>query len=282
MYKRGFTLIEIIITISIIAILAVVGFVQYQTFQKNIRLTTESEKLIQILQLARDNTVSSVGGQQYGVHIEEAQYTLFTGDTYDALSNDNHVHTLSDEIEIYSTELAGGGDDVVFERISGETAHSGHIFIRIKNTSKERSIGVESSGQIGEETSTAPADTRITDSRHLHFDLGWSMQGASTLTLEFDDFPNPDVTHDIDMSSFFNGTQTDFFWSDTVLVDGENQILEINTHALYTTDTTLSVHRNAGENTKPLIILIDGKRIVTYASDDSATVGPFGGTMEQQ
>jgi len=281
MLKRGFTLIEIIITISIIAILAAVAFVQYQTFQKSIELTTESEKLITTLQLARDNTISSEGGQQYGVHVESDKYTLFAGDTYSESANTNEVTELSDDIEIYSINIAGGSD-VIFERISGETTNSGSITLRIKNTNKERSLGIESSGQVGEEVSITLADTRITDTRHLHFNLGWSIQDASTLTLVFDNFPNPDVVQHIPMGPFFNADQTNFLWSETIDIDGEGQTLEINTHTLTGTDTELSIQRNNDKNTKPVTISIDTRDIVTYASDGTATVETFGGTLESQ
>jgi len=146
-------------------------------------------------------------------------------------------------------------------------------------------ISIHPSGVFGRQASVSQPGARITDSRHLHFDLGWSIQGADTLRLIFIDAINGNVQQDIAMADYFNAGQTDFFWQGTIDVYGEDQTLVVNTHLLNASDTLLSIHRNRELNTKEVnISIIQGlaKDIVSYQADGTASVGAFGGSMMYQ
>lgn len=84
------------------------------------------------------------------------------------------------------------------------------------------------------------------------------------------------------MSSYFNVGQTIFSWEDTIEVNGSNQALKIQTHNLTASDTELSIHRDGRYNDKAVTVEIDGQEIVSYAADGTATVGAYGGTLEEQ
>jgi len=76
-----------------------------------------------------------------------------------------------------------GGSDVVFNRLDGTTAEFGTISLRVKSdTSQILVLNIEASGSISTESEGSPATTNLTqDARHVHFDLGWSIQSATTL-----------------------------------------------------------------------------------------------------
>lgn len=123
------------------------------------------------------------------------------------------------------------------------------------------------------------------DSRHLEFDLedasdrGWTIRGSSTLRLVFHDPPNPDVTQNISMANYFNSGSTLFDWEGSVDVNGDTESLRVHTHYIDANDTTLSIHRDRGVNQKAVDISIDGKAIVSYAANGTATVGAWGGNI---
>lgn len=123
----------------------------------------------------------------------------------------------------------------------------------------------------------------ITDSRHLEFELldssgfGWSIQGATTLTLVFNDFPV--VTKNVAMASFFNASSTAFDWEEEIDVNGNAERIRVHTRYLDSNDTVLSIHRDKRFNDKGVDISIDAKSIVSYAPDGTPTVGGYGGNM---
>ena len=257
--QKGFTLIELLVVLAIIAVLITIALANFGTFGRQVDLDTTTQRVLSTLRLARNQTLASEGESQYGVHFEQAKYVLFKGDDY-ATSTDKKEYTLT-STEIYQINLTGGGSDVVFERVRGNTNSSGNIKVRlISEQTRSQTVLVNASGQVSLETSVSPTGTRITDTRHLHFDLGWSIQSATTLRLIFSDPPNPNVQNDIAMSSYFTGSPpTAFDWSGTVPVNGSDQVLRVHTHLLDATDTTLSVHRDRRYNNKALqIIIIDG------------------------
>lgn len=283
---QGFTLIELLVASAIIAILLLVALASYRIFTRQVDLETTSQRILSTLQVARNQTLASEDESVYSVHFETSKYVLFKGSTYDSSDPDNKDYDLGSS-EIYEINLAGG-DDVVFDRIRGSTANSGNIKLRlIADTSRSHTILINSLGQVSLEEQVTPTDTRISDHRHLHFDLGWSIQSSDTLRV---DFFSDGVVEDIPMAAFFNVGQTEFDWEGTIDVSGSEQTLRVHTHLLNVTDTTLSVHRDRQKNDKAVrIIFIDtdpspdvSRDVVSYTASGEATVGSFGGVMTPQ
>jgi len=281
--NKGFSLIELLISISVILFLIGMSIVSYRSFGKETELENTAQHVLATLKLSQTKTLASEDASPYGVHFENNQYILFKGDTYQATSPDNQTYQLSNHLEIYDIDLADGGNDIVFQRISGRVNQNGTTSLRIiSQPTKTRTITIRSSGQIELGASLAECCTtnRLSDSRHLHLILGWSIQGSTTLTLYFPDIP--EVTTNINMADYFNTEQTEFDWSGTIDVNGQNQELHIHTHFLDALETILCIHRDKDKNNKPLQVLIDGQDIVSYTTDGTATAGLWGGTMEIQ
>ena len=456
--KTGFTIIELLVVVATSAVLLAISAGVFLTINKRGDVDSEARKLKSVLNLARNQTVASEGSQSFGVHIDDSlnEYILFPGSSFDSIHPDNETFTLPSQISISSVELNGGGNDVIFNRLTGSTVQYGHIILESleKPTticlSESGSIYIEESGcadppieytggttdadlasfpansefgypaqsfTVGADdiyirrvdlymrraTSTSPSDIHmeiretstvgnvlgrswrvtgsslptnlswvpftfpspiflstttqyflrlrslpssniasfgasgtihwayehsassppaygggdawryvgrldnpsdpgqqlgpvdqydfsfriilgidpptLSDSRHLEFDLGWSISGASTLTLTFHDPGNPDVVESVSMASFFNTGNTEFDWEGSVDVYGDNETLRIHTHYLDSNDTILSIDRERDTNSKAVDISIDSNAIVSYAADGTPTVGASGGVM---
>ncbi|OGZ44358.1 MAG: hypothetical protein A3J55_03640 [Candidatus Ryanbacteria bacterium RIFCSPHIGHO2_02_FULL_45_17b] len=147
---RGFTIIELLLVIAIAVILLVIVLSGFSNLRQSSDFTLAVDEAVSFLQEARAKTLSSENDSVYGVHFETSQFVLFTGDTYNAASASNKVRALPSSVEISSFLLTGGGDAVVFKRLTGETATYGTItFRRTDDPSITKTIEVVSTGLAG-------------------------------------------------------------------------------------------------------------------------------------
>lgn len=276
---KGVTLIELIIVVSILSVLALLAFIGIATLRENIDLESVGQNVLSTLRFAQTKTVASESDTVYGIHFETDRYVLFEGASYSAGAASNEVHVLPTTLEFASWSI-GGGSEVIFARVTGATSQTGTIVLQVEGDStRSRTIAVLASGQVTVAGSAvSQTGTRITDTRHVHYTLGWSMSGSTTMRLFFPSVPN--VTEDISIPTYTSGGKFD--WSGTVDVNGSNQVLRIHSHLLDPFNTILSVHRERDENTNAVDISVDGNLITRYDAAGNVTLGPFGGTMEAQ
>ena len=102
-----------------------------------------------MLDEARKSTLSSYYSSQYGVHFGTSTVTLFRGDTYSFGASNNDVYTFPSNVEITSVGLNGAGNDVVFERITGETSQYGEVAVSLlTGSTSPKSITIHPSGLV--------------------------------------------------------------------------------------------------------------------------------------
>jgi len=287
--KQGFTLIEFMTVFFVFLILTTIVFAGYRLFEKRTELKISAQRVSSTLKLAQSKTLASEDASQYGIRFETNQYVLFKGDTYTLGSIENKIYSLPQIVEIYSIDLAGGAQDVVFERISGKTAQNGSVSLRIVSQPAEiKTVTITSSGhvEVGDIPPECCLTGRQTDTRHVHLNFNWPIQETDTLKLYFADMP--DVTEEINLTDCSYLAGDSFACTAEVDVNGAIQKLYIHTHSLDEFAITLCVHRDRDENTKPveisIIAIIEGsKEIISYAADGEIIPGfGFGGTAEIQ
>src|ERR1044072_4262622 len=66
--NRGFTLIEILITIGLIGLIAALGLFISLNFYKNYSFRSERNVIVSILQKARSQSMDNIDEQRHGVH----------------------------------------------------------------------------------------------------------------------------------------------------------------------------------------------------------------------
>lgn len=147
--NKGISLIEVLIVISIISIIVAIAIPSFSSFKNNQILKNTTEDIISLLSEARNNTISSKNSMNYGVHFEEHRIVLFPGITYTESSSNKEI-VFEDIITIPSQDgiaLYGGGDDIIFNRITGDTSNYGTIKIQINNN-LQKIINVNKIGVI--------------------------------------------------------------------------------------------------------------------------------------
>ena len=277
MKTKGYTLVELLIAVAVLTVILIISATTFYNLTRKSDLDTSRDNVISVLNIARNKALASEGAKQYGVYFDTStspdKYILFQGPNYAGRDvSFDEVCDLVSSVEISNISFNGGSDEVVFKRLDGSTDNYGSITIQSLNTSETRTVYIYSFGEISTKPESISEAGRITDSRHVHFDLGWSINGADTLKF---DFINAVQTKEVLMDDYF--TSASFDWEGEFEVNGAVQKFRIHTHQLDPT-THLCIHRdrNDGKNTEEVYIyIIDGgidKKIAHYLADADDTV----------
>lgn len=132
-YRRGFTLVEILVAIGLMGLIASLILVPFSDFRSRKTLDAAVEEMLAAFSQAHLDTISSKNDQQYGVHISADQVVYFVGPTYATGTATNIIYPLHSAIEIVNISLSGGGSDVLYQRLSGTTNQSGTFQLRPKS-----------------------------------------------------------------------------------------------------------------------------------------------------
>lgn len=147
--KSGFSLLEITIVIGIFLVVFFVSVNIFSNFYRSQLLEAEVAKAVSIIQETRSKTLSSKNFSEYGAYFEQEKITSFTGTVYASSSPDNKEYIISNSVEIYDIILNGGGQDLFFKKLTGETDKYGSVGFRLKNDfSKTKKIIISASGMV--------------------------------------------------------------------------------------------------------------------------------------
>lgn len=267
----GFTIIELLISFAIISVIAAITIVSYGALKSRADLNGNAQNIISILNVARSKTTASEGPSQWGAHFETSLFALFKGATYNVSDSYTKIYNLPSSLELVNISLYGGGANVVFDRITGQTQNDGSITLRkISEPSSLVNITIEQSGQTSATTlNQPPSETRATDSRHMHFTYNGDARGA-TLKLYFP--TGGPLTQNISIPS---SGQLD--WSGTVAVSGSNQVLVVRTHSLDAGSAQFSITRDRRYNNAALEVWLNavstGENLINYTAEGQESDG---------
>ena len=143
--SQGFTLVELIITLGILATVFAFGLFISFDFYKNYSFHSEKSTIVSVLQKARGQALNNINQSKHGVHFENTpglKYIIFEGDTFDADADSNIVINASYNISITSPPLPF---DVIFEQLTGNSADQ---TITVGDGVKSYDISINSFGRI--------------------------------------------------------------------------------------------------------------------------------------
>ncbi|MBV22261.1 MAG: hypothetical protein CMI57_02065 [Parcubacteria group bacterium] len=147
--KKGFTMTETIIIVAVSIILFAIIVSAFSGFNKNQSLNSTSSEVVSVLNEARALTLASLDNKAYGVHFQSDKVILFKGSVFSSSDPDNKITTISSKISISNISLNGGGDDIIFQRLTGKTDQDGTITLSlVSDPSKSKTITVGVSGII--------------------------------------------------------------------------------------------------------------------------------------
>jgi len=269
--NRGFSLIEVLIAVSVLTILAGLIAPGFSFFKQQSLIDGATQEIIHALRLAQNKTLASEGDSNFGVYFETNKFVVFKGLTYSAVAPDNEVHNLDSSLSISAINFGGAVAYVVFERLTGTTVNYGSLVIgRTGDASQNKTIYIDRSGIISLATNPASDTSRQKDSRHADVLYSQNVKTATTLSLVF---PADAVTENINFQTYLNAGQTEFSWEGSVTVGGEAQKIKVHTHSLTDTAALFSLHRDRRNNTKAVNINLDGQNLINYAANGTITNG---------
>ncbi|MFC1757008.1 Tfp pilus assembly protein FimT/FimU [Patescibacteria group bacterium] len=152
-YKnKGFSVVELLIGIAVVLVLFGVISSAFLRFRDTQALNSTSEQIISLLDESRLKTISSKNSSQHGVRFESDKIIRFEGEVFLESDSSNEELIISESVEIVNITLIGGGDDLVFQKLSGNTNQSGSLTIRSKkDNTKTKIINIEPSGAVSVE-----------------------------------------------------------------------------------------------------------------------------------
>ena len=135
-FKKGFTILETFIVLSITTLLIVIVLPSFQAMRNNQVLKATASEVVSALNEARSQSLSSVDSSEYGIHFESDEIIIFKGTTFSSLDPDNENISITSPASISSINLTGGAVDVYFDRLSGAPNKTGTITISVSPFSK--------------------------------------------------------------------------------------------------------------------------------------------------
>lgn len=281
---------EVLVVTGILVVVFLLSISALSSLYKKTELDTVKDNIIALLKMTKNKTLASEQAAKYGIYFDTTtdpdRYIFFQGLNYTSRNFAfDEMYELPKTVEISSISLEGSDNEVVFDRLDGNTGNYGNIVIRSLKTDSIRTIYIYSSGEVSDQEDIVSGAGLASDSRHTHLDLGWDMSGSTDLKFYF---VNAGQTEIVPITDFFSFDE--FNWRGQFLVNNIWQRFEIHTHQLIPT-TNLCIHRdrnNDENNEEVFIYIVQGgteKEIIHYDDNQQAiaTKGVYVlGQMEKQ
>jgi len=142
---RGMTLIEVLLVIGLLGALVGLAIPFYQSFQVTSELDNTTHEIISALRLAQGRAMASENFESHGVHFETGEFTVFSGDEYDANDPKNFATEISRTLSI-NAESA----DMIFTKVMGIPENTFGVVIT-SSSGEQRLISVNEMGMVNEQ-----------------------------------------------------------------------------------------------------------------------------------
>lgn len=139
--QQGFTLLEVILSLAIVAILTGASLPVYRTLMTKNDLDVATVTVAQSLRRAQTLSVAVDGDTNWGVKIQSGSITLFKGTSY-ALRDSTYDETFA----IPGTITTGGVSETIYSKLFGAPQTTGTVTLTTDNDSS--SITLNSKGMV--------------------------------------------------------------------------------------------------------------------------------------
>ena len=141
MLRKGFTLIEVTLVVSLMLIVSIVSFPLGISFYNLQTLNETTDNVEQALKRAQTFATAGKHDSAFGVRLLENEYVIFEGDSY--------LTRVQSEDEVFPTLSSvtfSGLDEVVFSKLHGEPSSVGVVNMSLGGN--EQQIEITSLGNI--------------------------------------------------------------------------------------------------------------------------------------
>ena len=138
----GFTLIEMMLSIALIAIIAGISVPIYQSFQVRNDLDIATVTIAHSLRRAQLLAQASDGDTDWGIALQTNAISLFKGTSYSARDA-----SYDETFDLPGSLAPSGMSEVVFEKFTGLPQTTGTITVT-SNTNEARSITINQRGMV--------------------------------------------------------------------------------------------------------------------------------------
>lgn len=148
---EGYSLAELLIVLAISILILGISMTAFVNFRNSKALEMDTKMIVEVLREARNQTLTSQYTSQYGVHFNatgNSQAISFVGPTFIDGAATNKIYSLESKGVNLTVILQGGGSDIVFNRLTGETTQSGTILIYSPQVTNTKTITVYKTGLI--------------------------------------------------------------------------------------------------------------------------------------
>lgn len=152
--KNGFTLIELLIVIGIMAILTTIGSVYFFGYRNKQALELTTQELITMLRDAQNKSISQENGKAWGVYFNNTAnpkyYDLFFDSPCSPTCPPTATKIASHKILRSGVSFGGSmpSKEVYFNKVTGLPNSSADLNIVISNSTGNKTITIDSNGQI--------------------------------------------------------------------------------------------------------------------------------------
>lgn len=123
--SSGFTLLELLIVMGILAILSTIGTGFYRNFSKGVEIGTANKNIVSELRNARSKSMQGENDLKWGIHFvngTEDYFELFSTPTdYSSISKTVVETTVLPGTVKFKTPTEGISTDIIFDKIYGST-----------------------------------------------------------------------------------------------------------------------------------------------------------------
>jgi len=144
--KQAFTLVEILVVLALFASISLLGVQSFMSLRDARTLEKDVSNVLALLSRARTQTVNSRYNTFYSVYATSTFVALIEGDTYISDTDSNEVYTLSQAVSLSDIALAGGGNTIVFNRLTGGTDTFGTLTFSFITSSASTTTAIRING----------------------------------------------------------------------------------------------------------------------------------------
>jgi len=142
--QKGFTLIEMLLSVVLISVIAGIGIPIYYSFQQRNELDVTAQVIAQTLRSAQLHARAMDGTDGWGVYVTTGTITLYKGTNYATRADSQDTNT-----SFTSAIMVSGLQDINFTPLLGEVQTTGTLILTSK-ANENRQISINEKGTVSQ------------------------------------------------------------------------------------------------------------------------------------